>query len=354
MRTGVAIWILLTLTLLARVHAAQEQRATTVTLRHTVVLPAGSPATLGHVARLDGPQAQDLATVALDLDQLPADPAGWRRIDAQALRHAIERASAASDSPRWGALELGGGPCYVRWQAQEGQGPSTPPAGQQDQAAWQAPAVPGSVREAAEAHIARVFRVDPADVRVRWISASEGLLDHPIGNAVARIEDAGRSESMTLSITLYDAQARVVVEGQARAEVRIRRPVAVLVRDVARRRIIEPQDVQVQRRWLDPGQRPADPAAVVGLEAAQSLRAGQVVAASDVQASVAIHRGDRVQVRIITPSITASLWARALADGRPGEVIAFESLAPSRRDRLRFEARVQDAGLAVAVAGAMR
>ncbi len=336
MRTIITILI----GLLAGVTLAGE--SSTITLRSTVLVGTGQPVTLADVAVLTGDEAKRLADTAIDLTAVNADPAGWRKIDAQGVREALESAN-----PLWGAVQLRGGPCYVRSVAHDPQlvEEST------DHPNLDRPAAPGTVRELAEQWIAGVFKAPLRDVEVRWVSATEGLLDHTTTKLLPLIDDAGRSNRMSLRISLYDADANVVVEGEARAEVRIRRDVAVLTRDVRKRRILTEGDVRIERQWTDATASPADTSAIVGREAAMNLKAGGVVGASDVHTSVAIKRGDRVQVRIITPTVTATLLARALSDGRPGETIEFESIAPSRSDRMRFDARVENAGSAVAVTG---
>ena len=332
---------------LAAAAGASEQQVASITLRSTVLVEPGRALTLADIAVLRGPEAERLATTPIALAGYPADAAGWRKIDAQNVRLALD-----GHDPLWGTIQLRGGPCYVRTIAGETAqvtqvqpGPTAPHA--------PTPAFAGTVRHLAEQHIARAFRASPANVEVRWVSATEGLLDHTTAGAIAQIEDAGRSDRMALRITLYDNEAKVVIEGEAKADVRIRRDVAVLTRNMPRRRIIGEADVRIERQWADATLRLADPGSIVGREAATNLDAGAVVRESDVHSAVVIRRGERVQVRILTESITARLWARAMADGRPGETISFESLAPSRSDRLRFEARVEGAGSAVTVAGAM-
>jgi|GEM_PF-5297031 len=337
MRTCVAILIGLFAT-----AALAGDGSSTITLRSTVLIGTGQPVTLGDIADLAGDEALRLAGTPIDLTALKADPGGWRKIDAQGVRDALE-----STDPLWGTMQLRGGPSYVRtvaYDTQAGEIPSKQPV-------IDRPAAPGTVRELAEQWIARAFNAPVRDVEVRWVSATPDLLDHTTVELLPHIDDSGRSNRMSLRITMYDADANVVVEGEAKAEVRIRRDVAVLTRDVRKRRILNESDLRIERQWTDATASPADPRTINGREAAIHLKAGAIVKASDVFTSVAIKRGDRVQVRIITPTITASLLARALADGRPGETIEFESIAPSRSDRLRFDARVEDTGSAVAVTG---
>jgi flagella basal body P-ring formation protein FlgA len=329
---------------LAAVDSDASADTSTITLRSTVLLQQGQPATLADIAHLAGEEALRLAQTPIDTTTLRPDPAGWRKIDAQALRTILE-----PHDPMWGAIQLRAGPTYIRTFAAPTQSPDQAP----EPPTANTPAAPGTVRQLAEHHIARVFKTDPKDLQVLWVEATEGLLDHSTKDLLPHIDDAGRSDRMALRITLYDREANVIAEGSARAQVRIRRDVAVLSNDVPRRRIITPTDFRIERRWTDATENPADTTTVAGREAASNLKAGQPIRESDVHTRVAVKRGDRVQIRIITPTVTASLLARALRDARIGETIEFESIAPSRADRLRFEARVDSAGSAVAVAGGL-
>lgn len=314
--------------------------SSTITLRSTVLIETGQTVTLGDIADLIGPEANRLAETTIDTTALNAGPGGWRKIDAQGVRVDLESAE-----PLWGALQLRGGPCYVRMVTHDPEAAQKSP----DQPAIDRPATPGTVRQLAEQWIARAFKAPMRDVEVRWVSATPGLLDHTTARLLPHIDDAGRSNRMALRITLYDADANVVVEGEAKAEVRIRRDVAVLTHDVRKRRILTEGDVRIERQWTDATDTPAGVVTLIGREAATDLKAGAVVKANDVNTSVAIKRGERVQVRMIVGSITTTLLARAKTDGRPGEVIAFEMIAPTRRDRVPFQARVEHSGLAVAI-----
>ena len=330
-------------TLVCATVALATGETSTITLRSTILAPAGQELTLGDIAHLTGNEAERLAETPIGTSALRPDPAGWRKIDAQAVRTALEAAQ-----PMWGAIQLRGGPAYVRTITET----PTTDAIDHPERSLDVQATPGTVRQLAEHHIARRFKVTPQDIEVRWVEASEGLLDHPTAGLLPHLDDAGRSDRMWLTITLYDEQANPVIAGQARATVRIRRDVAVLTRDVPRRRIVSAGDIRTERQWTDATDTPADPASGIGREAAIALKASSMVRETDVHSSIAVKRGDRVQIRIITPTIPASLLARALKDGRVGETIEFESVAPSRRDRLRFDARIESAGSAVAIAGA--
>ncbi len=335
MRTFYAILVVL----LAATRVA-GQGSSTITLQSTVLAPAGQDLTLADVASLRGEEAERLGIIRIDLGEITADPAGWRRIDAQALRPLLEESNT-----NWGVLALRGGPCYVRTIAISPEGDE--PSG--ERAGVAGPTTPGTVRALAERWIAQRFNVPHRDVEVRWTSATDGLLDHATEGLTPYFDDSGLSRTMHMDIVMYDDDAGVVVRGSAKADVRIRRDVAVMTRSVRARQVITQADVRFERRWLDAGDSPAASTAVVDYEAATNLKADDVVGASDVRAAIVIQRNDRVQIRVITPTITLTMLARAREDGRPGEVITFEKIAPTRADRLPFQARVEAPGSAVVV-----
>jgi len=335
--------------LLPALHAAgawagAPEQADTIRLRSTAVLDEGATPTLADVADLSGPIARSLAGVTL-AGIAPADASGWRRIDAQSVRRAID---AAHDDTPWGAIQLRGGPCHAR-TAQPASEPDA--SGREASRPPDAPARAGTVRALAERWIATRLRAHPRDVRVRWVEGDADLLDRQAGDLLAHFEDAGQSDRLALRITLYRPDASVAGSGRARAEVSVRRLVAVMARDRRRRDVLEPPDVTRTPRWLPAAQTPADPDEVVGLELAESLDGGAVVLDRHVRSAVVVDRGDRLRVRVVTPTVTATVLARALGEARVGEVISLETLEPSRRDRIRFEARIASAGEAVAVAG---
>ncbi len=258
--------------------ALASGETSTITLRSTILAQAGEALTLGDIAQLRGAEAERLAATLIKTSSLRPDAAGWRKIDAQAVRTALEEAN-----PMWGAIQLRGGPTYVRTISEAA--PTN--AEEAHHRALEAPATPGTVRELAERHIAQRFKGAPRDIEVRWVEASEGLLDHPTADLLPHLDDAGRSDRMWLSITLYDNEANPIIEGQARAVVRIRREVAVLERDVPRRRIVGERDFRIERQWTDATDTPADPSTVLGREATMTLQAGDVVREANVHSGIA-------------------------------------------------------------------
>jgi flagella basal body P-ring formation protein FlgA len=76
--------------------------------------------------------------------------------------------------------------------------------------------------------------------------------------------------------------------------------------------------------------------AVIGMEARQAIRAGEVLYTDHLQAPVLVRRGEVISVSSSTGGIRVRTTARARQDGAQGELVQLESLAT----RERFEARV--------------
>ena len=133
----------------------------------------------------------------------------------------------------------------------------------------------------------------------------------------------------------------------------MRRRVAVAARAIPRGTPIAPDAFTTEDRWLPPTLRAADPSSLEGQSARSRIDAGGLITESSVEPPIAVRRGDIVAVHSLAGSIIVKTRARALASGRRGEVIRFETLASERRaraDRREFMARVDAPGLALITA----
>ena len=74
-----------------------------------------------------------------------------------------------------------------------------------------------------------------------------------------------------------------------------------------------------------------DPAEIVGMEVRNTLRADQPIPASSIGSPILIHRGELVEVRVISGGVTVSTNAKALSDGSESELIEVETMRPKKR-----------------------
>jgi flagella basal body P-ring formation protein FlgA len=88
--------------------------------------------------------------------------------------------------------------------------------------------------------------------------------------------------------------------------------------------------VPVPPEKLRPGQI-ADPSKVVGMEVRTVLRADQPILANSIGSPILIHRGELVEVRVISGGVTVTTNAKALSDGSESDLIEVETMRPKKR-----------------------
>lgn len=118
-------------------------------------------------------------------------------------------------------------------------------------------------------------------------------------------------------------------------------PVVVAIRPIAHGDVIKAADVEM--RTVDSGSKrmgqraPAESVEkLIGMEARQSIQAGEIVFADQVQSPVLVKRGDIITVTSQTGGIRVRTSARALKDGAHGELVQVESLG----SRQKYDARI--------------
>lgn len=80
---------------------------------------------------------------------------------------------------------------------------------------------------------------------------------------------------------------------------------------------------------------------LVGMEARTTLRSGQPISLRDVGAPIVVHRGDLVEIRVLSGGVKVTTSAKALESGAESSLIEIETMRP----RKRLVARVVQSGL---------
>jgi flagella basal body P-ring formation protein FlgA len=117
-------------------------------------------------------------------------------------------------------------------------------------------------------------------------------------------------------------------------------PTVVAVRPVGRGEPIKAADVEL--RTVEASVRSAKRTTfdaiekVIGMEARQSIQAGDIVSADEVQSPILVKRGEVITVSSQSGGIRVRTSAKALHDGAHGDLVQVESLA----SREKFDARV--------------
>ncbi len=118
-------------------------------------------------------------------------------------------------------------------------------------------------------------------------------------------------------------------------------PAVFAVRPIARGDVIKAADIELRKidpAAKTPGQRVAADSVdkLIGMEARQSIQAGDMLLADQVQSPILVKRGDLITVTSQCGGIRVRTSARALHDGAHGDLVQVESL----ESREKYDARI--------------
>lgn len=153
---------------------------------------------------------------------------------------------------------------------------------------------------------------------------------------------AAGAMTVVVEATVTDATgARLTRSTTVGFRVRPVQEVVVAVRELARRTVIDADDVRTERRAVSriPPGAVSDPAQALGRELTRTLAPGEVVTAQSLTAPVVIRRGSVVSLVVEGPNFRIVARGVAAEDGAPGAPIRVVNQA-SRREVV---GRVEDA-----------
>lgn len=317
-----------------------------IVLRSTARV-ASLPVRLGDIASLEGPAAAALGDAIIEAIGVNAE--AWTMIDAGSVRRALEQLPAGRVD--WTRVTIHGSGTHVRLMgpAAGGEGRASEPGrGVEPQ-----PMAEGTVRALIAPKLAALLGVDEADLRLEFDPRDDELLGTRTAGRTVEIRPTAMSERMPVAITVYE-RGRIAASGVARVGVQVRRAVAVASQDFKRGDVLDGSMFKIDRQWMPAGARPAPPGNLEGATVRGRLRTGQVISAGDVEAAPAVRKGDMVFVHAVSGAMAIRRLSRALADGRPGDIVPFEPAdAPASRagkPREAYRARISGPGQAVIVA----
>ncbi|HZW10083.1 MAG TPA: flagellar basal body P-ring formation chaperone FlgA [Phycisphaerales bacterium] len=317
-----------------------------VALLRTARVDPGRPVVLGDIAMVRGPHCERLAglVVAPDPAVEPADEAGWFTIGLGRVQAAL----GAEMGPKAGMVALSGSACSVRVVGAPATEPG-PAAPAEPPAAADSSALVAlmTVRGAVARELCRILDVEPGALRLSFEDEDRAFLDGSVEGRVLEISPAGSSARMPVAVTVHEASGRMV-RRTVRVDVEVLRTVAIASRSVERGRGIEAADIAAEARWLALGARAITPDEAAGAIARRRIKPGEQLDAQAIEPPVAIARGDRVWVRVVTRGLVVRREGHALEDGREGEEISFAAVEDSRQ---RFRAIVAGPGDAVVWTG---
>ncbi len=335
--------IALALFIVVLAHGASRAAAqTTVTLLRTARPPTATPV-LAELADVRGDLGPRLARLRLDLsDREP----GWCSLTPEDVREAINGALGESGS----LVAIRGGPTDVliatpaETQAESAQAQTEAhdePTPVLDAATLaREPSVRGRVALA----LANALSVHPSDLRIRFDDRRGDLLDMLADGRIVDAQPTGRGERMPVSVKVFEGE-RLIASGTVRAEVEVRRTVAIVARQIARDQVLTLTDLASDHRWLAPDHTGIDAGLALGRQARRDLAPGEVVTSRDVERPLVIRRGDMVTVSVLSSTFVVETIARATHDAVAGETLELESLDDRSRT---FTARADAPGRAVA------
>lgn len=318
------------------VHGQSE-----ISLRAHVRVKPGASLTIRDVARLSGAEAEALGDVVVieDIDQEAADSSGWVLVDTKRVHEAID----AHGKVHWGKIALSGRDCAVK---------AVRPRVRLETAATgssvQAKAVDDgrpTLRRHIQMNLLQLLRVVPEDLRITFDESDDAFLETLIEGQTVEIQQIGKSERMAMRITFYEGD-RLVRTQTLRALVLARRDVVVARTAHRRGMTIGIDNVASEERWLAAHLTPAGLNEVAGFVAKANVPIGHVYMADDTVAPIVVKRGETIKVHSLAGGFAVEMDARAMSDGRDGDVIEFQKLG-TRDKKNRFLARVNGPGIAV-------
>lgn len=303
---------------LASIGAAH---AGTVKLRAQVALSPESPVTLADIADLDGADAESrsglvLAPTASEF----ARGKPWREFGLAELRAAlIEQKISLS------RLALSGSSCTVRLAVErEPEAPAAPPPPRVNEPESPEFSGPPTIRSIVSRGLLEFYGVEREALRVAFDPRDVAFLDRVedtrrVSLAPATTEGSARG---VVRVRVFDGD-RLADDRTIRADVELLRRVLVMKSDVRRKGVLGESDVNEVETWIKPGG--AEPVAAmddaVGSVARTRLEAGAVLRKDQLEPPVMIRRGELVQVHCLGDGYEVDLVARAVRDGRVGELI---------------------------------
>lgn len=306
------------------VSAVQGQG--TITLRPRTAMQTSGEVTLRMMADLSGPEAEALG----DLVVVPsASFEDGLVVGVGRIRELIEK----SPGVNFGRLTLSGSACKLSlhkelFEAPTASSPTIPADSSSSSGA-------DTVRTRIMGKLAEHFGVSEEDIRIELEDRSSPILNVPIQGRIVVIDAAANGDRIPLQIRIFEGD-RLLETGTVRTKPMIRREVNRTLLTIGKGDSVDETKVTRSTDWLPPSVVPASIELLSGKQACTRISEGQIVEERHVKPPQVINRGDICLVDCISGGMVVQVRARALANGRDGETISFQSLTGKRA----FQARV--------------
>ncbi|MEM1183571.1 MAG: flagellar basal body P-ring formation chaperone FlgA [Planctomycetota bacterium] len=313
---------------------SQAELTTTVAMHRSTMVAAHEEITLGDLADIEGPLADELVAVVLAprFAQLTSTnpPGRWRTMSPSRVRAAL----AEVEGLNLGRVRFTGDTTHVRLSPVVESKQQTPESAEPEA---KHSARGGTVHAHVLARIRSLLDASRDDLRISFDPGDTPILATSAVGRTVEIRPLGTSERMPFAVTIYERD-RIVASGTVTARVNVRRETAVTSAPVAPGETIDGTNATLQSVWVAPDVRPALPDDAFGAVARSKLAPGRTIEHEDITSPTLIARGDRIQVHAVGRGLVVRMPGRARANARAGETFEVELIGRKRIVTCRAEA----------------
>jgi len=318
------VWCVLWTTMIAVTSALGQG---SITLRSRLLLDERTDITLGMIAMLEGAEAMALSeTVVLPLASIEDGLV----IGIGKVREVIEKTPGVNA----GRFSIAGNACRVVMRKEPTADLESTTSGLQAVDA-PGPTTGDSVQARIEWKLAETYGVQREDLRVTFDERAPSILAASVSGRIVAIELAGTGDRVPVQIRIFEGD-RLIENGTVRTVPSVRRRVTRATAAVAKGEVVNVAMLTSAPDWLPPSIVPASIETIVGKAACARIGEGQIVEERHVKPPQVVSRGDICMIDCLSGGLIIQLRARALAHGRTGETIGFQSLSGKRP----FQARI--------------
>tara|TARA_R110002072_G_scaffold42064_12_gene118209 strand:+ start:164288 stop:165355 length:1068 start_codon:yes stop_codon:yes gene_type:complete len=323
-------------TMADEVAVGSSSTITKVTLRSTVRLASDVDGlTLGHIAKIEGPQHDVIAAIAIET-KVEIEQGRWSSIELADIRAKIAEARGINE----GSVVLAGSDVSITRRRDASQASTAPKLIKNTSVIDSGPVL----REHLEAWIYGRLGTKPETTRIKFDERDTELLAKATSDRVIEIREIGRAKEIRLRVTMYE-QDRIIEDSTMQIDVQVQRRVRVTTAQQDRRSLLSQEHSTVETRWMYPTLAIADPDDSIGLECKTTIKPGTMVMSSMLTQPILVKRGQLVSARSVVGGFVVTKIVRAMGTGELGDVIELES-----KDRKsKFAARIAGKGRVVIV-----
>ncbi len=298
---------------------ASHAIAADVRLKSVITAEPGLPVRLGDVAEITGTDAERLALLVVIDDPITAlGSRRWLRVEPKDVRKAMQANSISTSRHT-----INGRACHIRVRTGEAIVLKRDEA---EEASPETISLEGP--ETVRVHIARTlahrYGVPNDRLRLLFDAGDESLLSRELAGvtAVIRPVSTALSDRIRVEVRLVRGE-RVIASETVTGLAQVQRKVVLLRSRLDRGATITRADLREDTRWLDPAfaAECASMKQAMGQRATNRLDPNTVLRTKDVEAPIAVRRGDAVVVLTVAGGVSIETTARALRDGVVGERI---------------------------------